>query len=150
MNSRKGTLILAVLVIIALGVGLWWFLNRSTEVHPPESDDILTETVNLQPFDDYRSGGHASRTIQNDTYNFTVSALMEVPGENKFYQAWLIKDGYPKQYISMGKLEYRGNGVYSLTFTDETNISDYRTILVTEEAKDDGNPETGLIQGTFQ
>ena len=164
-------MIVAVLIVVALGVLLAVVLTRDSEesasneaLETSESQDAANETsapadgvepaanveeIELMSVGDYEGDGTATRSFENGQFLHEVIANIDDPAEGKFYEGWLVGGG---QILSTGELEKEDEGVYSLVFESDQDLTDRDQVVITEETLAnglDGNPEDHVLEGSF-
>lgn len=95
------------------------------------------------------SGGNQAGIVTKDSENgqsvYTVIANLEDPNPGYFYQAWVVKDS---DYVSLGKLELAKGG-WMVTLRTSRDLSDHKTVWVTQEKTFDNVPEKHVLEGSF-
>lgn len=89
--------------------------------------------------------------FENGAYMLSGQVNIELAPEGSFYQAWL-KNEDTGEIIEAGRPQPNfGDVRHGLRHESATDLSAFRTIIITLEA-DDGNPEMGTIvaQGTLK
>lgn len=164
----KREAIIGAIVVILIFVGAYYFFSRyqrGEEVGPlpaekiPVSEELekgfesgmgieVPEGVEKTTLTDVTGGastGMATRKFEEGVFEHTVMAALPEPGTGKFYQGWLVRDG---ELLSTGKLSEIKGGWY-LEYLQDKDYSDYDKVWVTLEEKDDNQPETHVLEGSF-
>jgi hypothetical protein len=160
--------VVGVLVAVVFGIGVVYFLLQGdseivSETRTPVAQDVMedvtpgdvvdmSENIVLAPVGNYTGVGNASRIYEGGHFLHMATASIEDPPEGKFYEGWLVKQDPELAFISTGKMVKNGN-TYYLEFTDEEDLRDYNEVVITEETEAnglDGNPETHVLEGSFE
>lgn len=124
--------------------------NNALESHE-KVDEPSVETIDLKPVNNRGGSGTANRNYNGTNFVHLVVAELDKPAAGKFYEGWIVKDGPEPKYVSTGRLEKNGNE-YALLFTNKTDYSDYRGVVITEETESlglDGKIEDHVLEGSF-
>lgn len=137
----------------------------SSDVANPSSETEELPANNSQPADDavpaavveeavlesvgtYTGDGLATRSFENGQFMHEVVANLDDPAEGKFYEGWLVGNGF----ISTGRLESEGDGEWSLVFTSDEDLRSRDEVVITEETEANGldnMPEAHVLEGSF-
>jgi hypothetical protein len=165
----KYTIVSLVIVLIIVGAAFYYFSAREA-VAPGEVIDVPLKTVEeegtqekedfgepeeftaemtkLEAVGGYTGDGIATREYDGLSFIHTITARLDDPAEDKFYEGWLVEGS---DFFSTGKLEKAGGG-YALTYTNVDDKSDYNEVVVTLETLAQGldnNPEAHVLEGVF-
>ena len=174
MRKQKVVWALSAALFLALVVGIVYFLDVTkrnvSEVAGPEpvqearptpgsakidiqeqqkAVEQSRETITLTDVTGRSSSGTATRSFGGSNFLHTLSAQLPSPGAGQFYEGWLVSDDLEPQVISTGKLNATQSGEYALVYTSGTNLFSHPQVIVTLETKDDGRPETHILEGSF-
>ncbi len=165
MNRRD---ILTGLVILAVLVGLVWWLRRPKTPSLPSTSNFSTvqekiqnsfrvtipEDVEKAELTDVSGGtgsGIATRKYEAGRFTHTVLADLPDPAAGTFYEGWLVrgKEGDANfAFFSTGKLRVAKGG-YLLEFQSNKDYRDYKGVVVTLEKVFDNKPEKHILEGSF-
>lgn len=159
MNKRDIVIGVIIVAIIA-GIIYWARTPGQTPIEIPEptTEEKIEEQFKIEiPEDADKAelkdikGGNASaittRSFENGTFTHAVLADLPEPGENKFYQGWLVNDW--GDFVSTGVLGIAKGG-YVLEFSSTQDYTDYNEVVITLEEKKDSTPETHILKGEFE
>lgn len=157
-------------VIVVLVGGLWWWRAKrveKAEVLPAEGQGVEiedraselakrlgvvlpdnVETAELKDVTGSVGRGLATRSYADGKFEHTVLAELSEPGIGEWYEGWLVRDE-PFSSIYTGKLRMAKGG-FLLEFGDDMDWRDHAKVVVTLERKDDRQPETHVLEGTFK
>ncbi len=167
-------LLVAALVFIFI-IGLFWFRSggeensveenisstvvsdsrsqtqTNTQVTEPAMTPGQVDTTELVDVSGGSSSGEASREIQDGFFRHVVKAYMPAPGENYFYEGWLVRQS-PFDFFSTGDMVQNESGEWVLEWFGEfgETYSDYPLVVITIEP-DDGDPDPAahILEGEF-
>lgn len=168
--KNKTLVIGLVAVLIAAGLYLFVFRNEETDDSNASTTQSSTETANnqteaSQPADEAplpateeiilvavegnTGSGTATRTIDGK-YVHNITAELADPATGKFYEGWIVVDS--SDFISTGELVKESEGQWSLTYTSDSDLSNYKDVVITEETSANGldnKPEDHILEGSF-
>ncbi len=162
MGRKVLIALLAVVVVGGVAAVVYAVANRSKPAPPPPpivktpspsptpSPRLLQageQVTSLQAVGGYGGDGTAMRMVRPNNFKLTVVANVPEPAPGKFLQAWLVRPNPPAQF-SVGKLTPK-DGSFSVTLQQTRDASQYTTVWVTLESKDDNIPETRVLEGSF-
>jgi len=107
------------------------------------------DKTELKPVNNNQSKGTATRSFDGENFSHAVTAELNNPAEDKFYEGWLVKED--NTFFSTGKLEKK-NGQYELNYQIFGNRAEYNLVVITEETAKEGldnKPETHILEGKF-
>ena len=107
------------------------------------------ETITLTDVSGGSSSGTATRSFDGSNFLHTLSAQLPSLGSDQFYEGWLVSTDVNPKVISTGRLNATQTGQYALVYTSGTNLFSHPQVIVTLETKDDGRPETHILEGSF-
>lgn len=90
----------------------------------------------------------ATRSTLDSEFQHTVTANIDDPAEDKFYEGWLVTG---TDFFSTGKLEKNGEAYY-LEYESAEDQSAYNEVVITLETLADGldnKPEAHIFEGEF-
>lgn len=111
-------------------------------------DYVIPEDLDSTELKDVSGGegrGIATKKFENNLFTHAVLADLPDLASGEFYEGWLVSG---EKIISTGKLKIAKGG-FLLEFTSKTDYSDYNSVVVTLEKKDDKLPETHILEGSF-
>lgn len=106
------------------------------------------EEAQLVAVGSYTGDGVATRSFNGDKFVHEVIANLDDPAAGKFYEGWLVGDGF----ISTGKLVKETEGEWSLVFSDDLDMRNRDEVVITEETVANGlddMPEAHVLEGSF-
>ena len=113
-----------------------------------QTDEILKETAELFPVENYTGSGTATRTFIGDEFAHIVTAQLDDPADDMFYEGWLVREPIAEGQFSTGKMEKIGND-YFLEYTSDQNYPEHNTVVITLEKVLDDISETHVLEGSF-
>jgi hypothetical protein len=163
-KSKKLLIVSAVLLVVAAGIFAYFAFNSESEPiqttattvtvqEEPAKEELVVkpEEINLKAIAPYSGTAQATRIFSENKFTHTVTATTVDPAEGKFYEGWLVVKQPELKFISTGKLS-KQNGKYKLTYTSDTDRSNYPEVVITEETLAnglDGKPEAHIFEGSF-
>lgn len=145
-------IILAAVIVLALGFAGFRYWQSRGENYLAEDDahpDVMT--AYLEPRPDVLGQGNATRVYQDDELSVTVAVTGLAPlNQDRYYQAWLVSQTTPVEYLSLGRLESQEVGIWGTFYTDKDDLPEYKTVWITEESVMDQIPETLRLTGEFK
>ncbi len=160
MNKKTLTLVVSLVIILALGIGVYFLFftetqdsqttQQETQEEPIEKDGDAQEVINLVAVGPIKGDGSgtATRRIINGKFIHTVQAEIPDPSAGKFYEGWLVSGS---NFFSTGKMVKRGD-YWELEYTVNEDKNNYPEVVITEETKANGLdeiPETHILEGSF-
>ncbi len=162
--KRKDIMIGLIILAILAGI-IYWFRKPKEDLKVPEApsaEEKMEESFNVEIPEDVEKAqledvvdgdgmGIATRTFENGTFVHVVLADLPDLEEGLFYEGWLVRgtegdDDF--DYVSTGIMRL-GKGGYLLEFESNTDYSEYQGVVITHEEKEDDNPETHILEGSF-
>lgn len=107
------------------------------------------ESISLADVAGGSSTGTATRSFDGTKFLHTVAAYLPPPGAGEFYEGWLVSETEAPAFISTGRLGEVGGGQYALVFSSTRKLYAHNKVVVTLETRDDGRPETHILEGNF-
>jgi hypothetical protein len=107
------------------------------------------EEIALLGVEGNTGSGIATRTVDGK-YVHNVTAELADPATGKFYEGWIVVDS--SDFISTGELVKESEGQWSLTYTSDSDLSNYKDVVITEETSANGldnKPEDHILEGSF-
>jgi len=154
-----GTVIFACVCLVIVGLGAMRIslgsffpkLNNTTQSTPnqelPVTNDASPTPASEESPPTTEEMSVGILRFQNNTAlmdKVTISASLDLPPENKQYEAWLIDDD-GESSRSIGILERSGQGQYTLTYVDaqgQNLLGQYNRMEITLEPNPDDNPNS--------
>ena len=174
MKKQKVVWALSALLFLVLVVGLMYFFDvrkrNVSEVAGPEpvqearptpssakidiqeqqkAVEQSRETTTLTDVTGGSSTGTATRSFDGSNFLHTLSTQLPSSGSGQFYEGWLVSETSDPKVISSGRLSVLQSGQYALVFNSSTNLFSHPQVVVTLESRDDGRPETHILEGSF-
>ncbi|MFH1315756.1 MAG: hypothetical protein ABIH67_05185, partial [Candidatus Uhrbacteria bacterium] len=89
--------------------------------------------------------------IEDNLYRHVVKAYLPEPGENNFYEGWLVRLS-PFDFFSTGEMVHNESGEWVLEWFGQfgQDYSDYTQVVITIEARDNNpDPADHILEGGF-
>lgn len=128
-------------------------IATSETTQPAAGEEAITdnsEEITLEAKNGYKATGTATRSFNDNGFRHEVIMQAGAPAEGKFYEGWLV--GGPDGFVSTGELTEEEDGIWSLNFTSDKDMSEYNQVVITEETSANGFdkvPETHILEGSF-
>lgn len=95
--------------------------------------------------------GIASYKVEGGSYTLTVLADLSAPDQGASYQGWIVRgnegeDNYSK--VLAGRLT-SAKGGYLLSFQSQTDYSDHKTVIISQEKNSDTVIDSKVLEGSF-
>ena len=165
--------IFGAIVVILVALGLYMFFKGDTledEIDRGESERIRVEDVTreltsqlgvsvsenveriaLEDVQGETATGLATKDYADSEYKHSVLAALPDLESGTYYNGWLVRGEEGEvdySVVNSGKLR-QSKGGYLLEYSSNKDLSDYTTVWVTLETKDDDNPETRVLESEF-
>ena len=133
--------------------------NREIEVNADElfagsainDSGSLRKIAPISSISGQEGSGELFRSYDGQFYTTFVRATLQKPDQERYYEAWLVKEGPATDYYPLGRMFLNGNE-YHATNISELPRPDYHRVIVTEEI-DNGILNQGLgkviLSGSF-
>lgn len=169
MQRGKSTICIAVIALIVLAGGYWFFTQQDSNSAPdttqpaegvaPAEPTISGELLDVTKGEDVRginTGGTASGTASAGFANgqYRLEAVFEnlpEPQGTDFYEGWVVRRGGEFSVISTGPLTQEDGTTYSNVFTSAEDLLDHDFYVLTLEP-DDGDPAPAdhIVEGEMK
>ncbi len=121
--------------------------TSSANLNIPKNLPNGVNVINLEPIKG--KNGNASVVTVQDNGSFVIAieaTLSELPNESN-YTAWIVKKG-SDETLPLGNLK-KVESKYILSATLKGKISDYRTLIISQETHDDNVLEVRILEKTL-
>ena len=98
------------------------------------------------------SVGLATQKLIGEDFMVLIDAQLNSPPQDAFYFGWLVTRVPELDRMPIGKLERvsDASNLWQVAFRASRSFTDYAEVWVTRERKDDDEPETLVLKGTWE
>ncbi len=107
--------------------------------------------ADLSPVEGYKATGTAKARYNNGKYELVAEfSNLISPGNNYFYEGWIVRKGLITSVISTGKAEWKDGRFVNIYISDK-DLTDHTEYVLTIEP-DDGDPAPAdhVVEGSFE
>ncbi|NTV31352.1 hypothetical protein HGA91_05255 [candidate division WWE3 bacterium] len=155
-SNKRTQIVVGLLLICLLAAGgmFFYLLQHSSQNNylsePDAVSDVSIKTSTLESQAGYSVQSYATRTYQGEELSISlVASPLTVPSDDSYYEGWLVSNTTPATYISLGRLEQKATGIYSVFYSHNDEYKDFSSIMVSQEKNPDNSPETPIAFGSF-
>jgi len=168
MEDRQQWLSIAAVVLVIGGLGFFLYKRSRQATNEPtamgegvqiedRANQLLdqmnvkipenADKIGLKDVSGGDATGIATKSFNNNVFSGSIIAALPELGSGEFYEGWLVRED-PFDLVGVGKLR-QAKGGWMVDFTSNTDLSDHKQVVVTQEMVDDQKPEKHILEGQF-
>ena len=150
--SKKGPYLMRIFLILIVVVVIFAVLTGIIVyyIERQKPDEILGILGQQLVDDTGKERGIARKERDGDVWRIFATIKLEEPSESRTYHGWFLNE-YTQEIRYAGEFFQKEDGIYTLTYTTEEDVGNFRIFQVSSESKTmPEKPANNIAQWEFE